>query len=369
MSPRKKAISNKSTVLHQKGANGLLAEYHCARRLADRLSACGLEVSSTPPDLAAETRTQIAKYGNELTGAQFARAEKQGEALGDYLFDKMSGAPADIGLPDRFVLKEHAMHLECIGHDTSKSNSADIVIECRSHSGTGIQRLPVSLKAYASTTTSLGSKAATASLGRLFMGKAKPKAEELVTQFGAPAAEFLELLADFKVVAKEFYEKSEEGKRFVEEYFARKGTRRVNNKLRRKELGAYYDAKRGYVSEHRFANLFSRMFSEGYRRVAEQGLWEEFFAALLFLWGMEDEILTLNAVAGADGHVMQVENSLLSSVHGRLRRALRPGVVVELISSTESGTLRVRVRNDQDIIDNLSLSIWKDATIQFKLTT
>ena len=364
-----KSGGKKRTVLHQKGANGLLAEYHCARTLAGKCADAGLEASPRAAELDAVVEQQLAKYRRELTEEQFSRAENQGRALGEYLFAQLREHPERLGLPAEFVLRDHAVRIASTGHDTSKQNSADIELLFRPLHGGATVRLPVSLKAYASTTTSLGSKAAIASLGRLFLGNKKPGAEEIVRYFGPPAQEFLELLADFKGVADEFYDEAPEGKQFVDDYFARKGTRKVNNRLRRKELGAYYDQKRGFISEHRFATLFAIMFADGYRRMAAQGRWEDFLAAFGFLLGMDGDILTLNAVAGEDGQVTSIENSRLSSVHGRLRRALRPGVVVELISTAESGTLRVRVQCGDDVIDNLGLSIWKDATIQFKLTT
>jgi hypothetical protein len=356
-------------VLHQKGANGLLAEYYCAWRLAECCEAIAVAVSPSAAKLREVVVDQEKKYVGELDTSQLRRAENQGEALGDYLFENLRCAPSQLGLPGQFSLAEQRLTISSTGHDTSKSHSADIELRFCRNGGGGVTNLAVSLKAYASTTTSLGSKAAVASLGRLFLGQRKPSEAALIACFGSPAKDFLKLLADFKAVAREFYQDSDEGRAFVEEYYIRKGTRRVNNRLRRKELGDYYARKRGFASEHKFAVLFAEMFAAGYAHVVKEGRWEEFVDALAFLWGMEGDILTLNAVAGEDGRVTHVENSLLSTVHGRLRRALRPGVVVELISTRESGTLRVRVVNEDEVIENLTLSIWKDATIQFKLTS
>lgn len=355
--------------LHQKGANGLLAEYHCALRLVELLGAAGLAVRPRLAELAQLVTTQEAKYTAELSPAQMKRAANQGTALGDYIHTQLCRTPVNLGLPADLSPAEYAVEILTTGHDTSKASSADIELVLRHARAGHALRLPISLKAYAGTTTSLGSKSAIPSLGRLFLSKPKPTEAEFVQYFGEPGQHFFDLLRDFKTVAKEFYGESDEGREFIEKYFARKGTRKVNNKLRRAELGDYFHKRRGFWSEHRFAELYAAMFELGFRRTAKSGDWTSFIEGMNFLLGMENQILTLNAIAGDDGRVTAVENSLLSTAHGRLRRALRPGVIVELRSTAESGTLQVVVREDGDEIKSLTLSIWKDATIQFKLTT
>jgi hypothetical protein len=355
--------------LHQKGANGLLAEYGCACRLAEFAEAMGVPVTPCAANLRTLLRAQQQKYRHELTGSEFARAANQGVALGDHVFEQLSRSPENLGLPAGLRLAEHALSISSTGHDTSKADCADIELELTRRTGGGRLQLPIRFKAYASTTTSLGSKAAMPSLGRLFMGQRKPTRADLTARFGEPARKFLDLLDDFKAVAHEFYSESQEGRAFVEAYFQRKGTQKVNNKLRRKELGDYFHQRRGFDSEHRFAQWFAQMFTDGYLEVQTTGQWSGFIAGMLFLLGMTNDILTLNAVAGADSSVTRAENSLLSTTHGRLKRALRPGVVVELISTDESGTLRVVIRNEDETLDCLGFSLWKDATIQFKLTT
>jgi len=355
--------------LHQKGANGLLAEYHCALRLGELLEAARITIRPSQAELAWSVARQEAKYTAELSAAQMARAANQGTALAGYIHSQLSTTPENLGLPKGLPVHDHTVEILTTGHDTSKASSADIEIVLRHVRAGNEHRLPISLKAYAGTTTSLGSKSAMPSLGRLFLAKPKPSEAEFVDYFGTPGRQFCVLLRDFKAVAKEFYGVSAEGREFIEEYFARKGTRKVNNKLRRAQLGNYFHKRRGFWSEHRFAELYAAMFDLGFQRVVMSGDWGGFIVGMNFLLGMENQILTLNAIAGDDGRVTAVENSLLSTAHGRLRRALRPGVIVELRSTYESGTLQVVVSADGDEIKSLTLSIWKDATIQFKLTT
>lgn len=50
-------------------------------------------------------------------------------------------------------------------------------------------------------------------------------------------------------------------------------------------------------------------------------------------------------------------------------KRVEPSAAREFNSTDESGTLRVKLRNGEEEVDGLGLSIWKDATIQFKLTT
>ena len=188
--------------LHQKGANGLLAEYHCALRLVELLEADRLTILSCKKDLGRLVAAQDEKYSGELSAPQMKRAANQGAALGEYIHSQLSRTPGNLGLPVRLSLLDHAVEILTTGHDTSKASSADIEILLRHTSSGHEHRLPISLKAYAGTTTSLGSKSAIPSLGRLFLSKPKPTETEFLECFGEPGKQFCDLLRDFKAVAK-----------------------------------------------------------------------------------------------------------------------------------------------------------------------
>ena len=146
----------------------------------------------------------------------------------------------------------------------------------------------------------------------------------------------------------------------------------MNNRLRRKEVGDYFALTRGYVSEHRFAELYAQMWLLGMERVDRGGdpAWSRFLDGFRFLIGMDDDILTLNAIANdASGEVLRVENSFMSDTYAGIRRALVKGCSVELIGRPKSSTLKVQLTAGEHKVHALTLAVWKDATIQFKLNT
>jgi hypothetical protein len=193
--------------------------------------------------------------------------------------------------------------------------------------------------------------------------------DEFAAYFGDPGRNFLAALSDFKAVAKDFYA-SDAGEAFVNAYEARKGSRKVNNPLRRKEAGNYFKALRGYKSEHLFAELYVQMYAIGMNNLRSDGStpdWPEYLEAMRFILGMDGDILTLNAIAGDDGRVVKVENSYLSGAYAGLRRVLVPECEFALDMRPGSSMIDVTVSYGGETIKCLNLAIWKDATIQYKL--
>lgn len=356
-------------VLHQRGAGGLIAEYRCAAALQEALEQSGYIMDSSLSWLERKLAMTIPRVGNELSPTLRGHALAQGDALAAYIAQCITAEPARLGLVLSVAdIRRGRISINTVGNATNSGTSADLLIEITLDGA--VVQLPISLKAYRGSTSSLGSKGARASLGRLFMGKAKVSDEELTQHFGAPADHFSHLLADFKMAAREFYN-SPDGRAFVTDYQKRKGDpyARVNNPLRRKEVGDYFIVSRGFRPEHRFAELYADMFSIGMSRVQHDGGYEEwvaFLEGLRFLIGMDQDVVTLTASGQAD-NVITVSNSLDEGPYADLRAVLIRGCDVQLQVRPASSVLGVSVTYASITVEALSLTIWKDATIQFKL--
>jgi hypothetical protein len=95
--------------------------------------------------------------------------------------------------------------------------------------------------------------------------------------------------------------------------------------------------------------------------------WRQYLDGLRFVLGMDDDILILNAVAHDDGQVLEVQNSFLSDTYAKLRSVLVPGCQILLTNKSGSSIVGVELSHGETSVKDLSLAIWKDATIQFKL--
>ena len=355
--------------LFQKGGSGLVAEYQCAESLHRELSDEGVSCRPARNKLSEKVRDAIDRVAGDLSKAQLARALNQGNALGEYLATQLLERPEHLGLPAD--LRAH--HLKTVtitptGHLTAKEGSSDIDLQLH-YGARGMVKLPVSLKAYRSATSSLGSKSARASLARMFFGAPEVTDEDFLQIFGADGRDFIELLELFKSTADEFYDESPEGRAFVDAFEKERGTRKVNNPLRRAQVGDYFEKKHGFTPEHEFARLYANMFNAGFSRVGESIPWKTFLTGAEFVLGIEGNILTLNAIAGDDGEVSRIVNSFTSSAYGKLRATLVEGCHFKLTSKKQSSILRVSLTNGKLSFGGLTLAIWKDATIQFKLTS
>ena len=355
--------------LFQKGANGLVAEYRCSetlhRLLTQKRVSCSPELWELSDLLSKATK----RVASDLTRNQLGRALKQGDALGEYIAAKLTGSPEVLGLPAYLANSQlSAVKITPVGHLTSKDGSADLYIDLK-YARNREKHLAVSLKAYRGKSSSLGSKSARASLARMLFGQAKISDEEFTEFFGEPATRFIKLLKKFKKTTKEFYDCSEEGQAFIEDYARVRGTRKVNNPLRRAQVGAYFEKIHGFVPEHEFAAIYADMFNAGFAKVGCSVPWSVFLDGAEFVLGIEDNILTLNAVAGDDGIILEVVNSLTSSAYGMLRATLAEGCDFHLTSKPQSSIVTVFLSNGNLIFNGLTLAVWKDATIQFKITS
>ena len=357
----------KKDALNQKGANGIIAEYACAMHLHTALEKGDYSVKSSAQTLRRLLNAKVAQFSGELTKAQVDRALRQGEALGDYIYQSMAEDPAALMLPEGVNPSHYCHDVVPTGHITIKEDSSDVVIRMVHLKKAGVVlECPISLKAYRGTTTSQGSKGGKAALTRLFLFKEKASDVEFAAAFGAQAKRYMDHLALFKKVAKEFYNGAPEGKAFIAAYRARKGPNaKVNNPLRRKELGDYFEAKTGELSEHTLAKIYVSLFNDGFGKLIGRANKHHFSEALRFVLGIEKQFVTLNAICLANGPV-KVENSATSGQHARLHRILASDYTVRFKHKPGSSIVSVDFVSQADT-QTLSLAVWKDGTIQFKM--
>jgi hypothetical protein len=351
--------------INQKGANGLIAEYQAAVSLNATLAEQGYRTSANQTQLETDLNEAIGRVGNELTEQQVERAKKQGIAAAEYLFEQLLGEPTRLGLPEFNLSKqEDDIFIETVGHETNSGDPSDIKIKITREST--VLRLPVSLKAYRGPESSLGSKSAKTSLSRMFLNKETVSDEEFINFFGETGQEFLSEIEKFKKCAKEFYE-SPQGEAFLDKYEERKQTRKVNNPMRRKEVGDYFKKKYGYKSEHKYVEQYLALFEIGLEKIEAQGKDAENFAsALRFILG-NPEMLVVDVKASDDGEILAIHNSLEHPIYLAFNRVLNPGVRLILSGKSNSSIIKVKLERDGIEFNNLSLAIWKDATIQYKL--
>ena len=352
--------------VQQKGANGLIAEYCACETLTALLEVSPLKTISTSTDFRDERLEAEHRVGNELNPDQIQRARRQGQALGEFIFEKLTTHPPSIGLS--FPTSEIAsgtIEIHHVGSNTASGRPEDVEIVVELADGKR-DRAPISLKAYKGGTVSLGSKSAKAALSRLFLDEEKCSDKEFGSKFGHDGAELLRVLALFKETAKRFYE-SDASTPFLDEYELRKGTRKVNNPLRRKEVGEFFSEQHGYVSEHYFADLFSRIFNDSFDQMKGDEVAEgSFIRQLRFVLG-NPEVLALNAVAESLHSDVMIDSSFSNETYRKLNSILRLGMTMKLYQKSKSSIVRVEAARDNLVSSDLSLAVWKDATIQFKL--
>lgn len=346
-----------------------MAEHVCVLELNRLLMKEGVRSTAVIGELEEALGRAELRVADDLTPAQRERARKQGAAIAGYVVEALLRSPERLGVRiSADEIRRGSVTADAVGNLTNSGSSADLVVWIKPAEQSESTPLLISLKAYRGTVSSLGSKGSRASLTRVFLGAPKITNGVFHDHFGSAAVEFDRLFSSFKNAATEFYA-SPEGVAFVDAYEQRKGTRKVNNPLRRKEVGEFFEAHHGFKSEHRFAELYAEMFSIGTAKVLTDADWDRFLEGMRFVLGMESDILTLNAIATDDGVVSRIVNSLESDAYADIRRALVRGCSFELVSRPKSSGISVTVRHEQLEVRSLSLAMWKDATIQFKIDT
>lgn len=363
-----------SNIVNQKGANGIIAEYSCAFKLVEILKGAGISV--LPPS---ETEhldnmhASIQRVGNELNDSQVRRAIQQGEAIAFYIFDSLWEDPTIIGIDwSSDLLRESRFIVQTVGSDTTKGDSADLTITAESPDKQ-LTTVNVSLKAYRGSQSSMGSNSGKKALERLFA-----KNGETLSDLGESGIEFINTQKLLRSVATEFYNESQEGVAFLNEYRKRKNkpdAKKPNNPYRRKELKAYCMDKHSLNLSHEFAGAFLRTFNENTQRLSTLSIDSEdrkqYKKQLKEILGLEDDVITLNAVKSTDSITEQARiiNSNVDGTYGKIKRALENNYLMHLSRAKEDvADLKVNLENDNgDNVRGLSLSVWMDGTIQFKI--
>lgn len=349
--------------VNQKGANGIVAEYQCAATLNEKLESAGIATVSNQSSLKRLVSESLHRVANELTTEQQDRALRQGVALGNYIFSCLKTNPPELGLAADLQLAKYRVEVRPIGSNTNSGNPADLILTL---SGDESLSLSISLKAYRGPQSSLGSKSGRASLGRLFTESDKVSSKEFIERFGKPAIEYENQIKLFNSTAKEFYA-TEASRSFLDTYEERKGTRKVNNPFRRKEVGDYFTLRFGFVSEHKLASLYVECYRSGLTHLKTNARAQKrFIESLRFILG-NPELLVLDAKDGSG--VIEIVNSLKNPIYNSLNHILRTGLEMTLTSKLGSSIIRVGMLRADAELNCLSLAMWKDGTIQYKLDT
>lgn len=348
-----------------KGSNGLIAEYVCARVLAEKLTSVGLKVLTPISFLKSEEKKAIDRLRKEMTDVEFERSANQGKAIAESIFKSIIDNGKDLIFTSyEFKPKNHSYSIAPTGAQTNKGVSSDMTLTIHKKSTDEVmEEILISLKAYKSSTTSQGSKSSTASLSALFANKKLTK-DEFISFFGSKGKKFLEDLALFKD-AGEKYLKSAKGKKLAN-YLKSKGrsVAASGNVLRNKELGDNFKEKFGYKQEHKLAGEFVKLFDSGMQRLTSNNK-DSFIEAFKKLAGFDD-VVTYNAIADKKGVVTEVVNSNVSSGYKKILNALKDDCDIILRHRKGTGSIDVDIVHGSDIIKSLSLTMWKDGTIQFK---
>lgn len=371
--PKRRPGPKKPT--YQKGANGIVAEYSCALELSKMLDVAGIKTLNSQEELEGKRSSAVERVANDLTEEQVLRANLQGRLLADYIFTQMRTNPGLINIPLRpEEIQDSTVNVIHVGNNTGSGRSTDLIIQITDTSGT-IVSSEISLKAYGKSSFSLGSKSGKSSLYRMFCNAEPEKRvsdEEFADRFGSNARRFVEQLRDFNEVQKEFYS-SKEGQAFLDEYERRKNTRKVNNPGRRKELGDYFTKKKGFTSESVLAEAYVAVFNEQSSRLEKLPLThperENFFKGFRHTLGMENGVTTLTAVLESNSTSGHVINSNDDSAQIKILDSVLNGAKIKLEHTPGTGGAKVLITEGGKSVRGLNLAVWKDGTIQFKLST
>jgi len=341
----------------------------CIRAAYESLAEAGYSVPEhhSTPNVRQRSVTEIPtfEYGDDPLRV----ASTQGVALGSYIADAIITDLNRLGVSD-ITLNDAKKAKIFIHPNSSDKVRSDIELILRWPEKQAI--IPINLKASENRPQSLGSNSMRATLSRVYLGNRRVNDATFSEYFGALGHDYLSLMWDFKAAAAEFY-RSPEGIEFVREYQLKKQLppdAKVSNPLRRKEVGLYFLKTRHYVPEHRFAQLYVDMFNLGYERMgAGHGAAAELFIGKFReVLGIRPYILSLNAITDNQyGVVLRIENSFISDTQMRLSHLLRPGAEIIHQIVPRSSTMPVKIVRDGVEGHGLSLAVWKDASLQYKL--
>lgn len=374
---RKISISDYNTISEaksqDKGVNGLIAEYICARSLAEKLSKAGLSVVSDINHLASLESQAIKRLGSNISAGELSRAINQGEAIATSMYESIIKDGQDLIFVDyNFVSTNHSFDIVPTGASTTKGSSSDMSVIIRKKGRNEVlHEVLVSLKAYAGKTTSQGSNSSANALFQMFanVNNKRITKSEFINIFGSKGNEFYEALELFKMTGDEYLNSSEGAE--LRQYYINKGIKNpktAGNVARKQAIGDYFVKKHGYKQEHKLAELFVKLFDSNKNKLKLQGDYNNFSEAFKKIIGFDD-VTTYNAIADKNGVIQEVVNSNVSGEYRKMYEAIKNKADVNLIHKEGTGSITVEVSWDNTVLRSLSLNMWKDGTIQFKFTS
>ena len=349
-----------------KGNNGLLAEYVCAHTFAEMMSVQTSLMIITDIFALKQLRDEkVAYYSEGLTDIEKTRAINQGNASAHKMFNSFAydNGKNFVFADYEFISKEHSFDIKTVGHDTSREGSEDIVLEIqklrRKRSVKWYYEIPISLKASAVSSISMGSKSAVKNLTDCF-GEIEG-IQELKDEINL-----------FKTVAQEFYN-SVVGKSWMKDYGRKKGKpctkiSHISNPYRKEIVGDYFKQVKGYYSKQRLAELYVELYKKGLTLLKEDWDWELYNKGMIAATGF-DNVITLSAIAKKNSSV--VEEVILSTEspgYAKVYKAFKNNPYFDL-EYTGTGSIKVQMVDDDMIINSFTLQMWMDGTIQYKFNS
>ena len=344
-----------------KGNNGLLAEYECAYTFAVMMLEAGFKVTTDIVALKKLRDEKVEYYSKGLTEIEKGRAINQGIASAKKMFDSFVNHNGKnfVFTDYEFISKEHIFDIKTVGHDTSRKGSEDLILEIQNRYDSSVFEIPISLKASAVTSISMGSKSAV---------------KNLIDCFGE--IEGIQELKDeiklFQTVAQECYN-SVTGKKWMKEYGKKKEKpctkiSHISNPYRKEMVGNHFYEKKGYYSKQRLAELYVELYKKGLTILKGDWYWELYDKGMIAATGF-DNVITLSAIAKKNSSV--VEEVILSTEspgYAKVYKAFKNNPYFDL-EYTGTGSIKVQMVDDDTIINSFTLQMWMDGTIQYKFNS
>ena len=344
-----------------KGNNGLLSEYECAYTFAVMMFRAEFEMITDIFVLKKLRDEKVEYYSKGLTEIEKSRAINQGIASAKKMFDSFANHNGKnfIFTDYEFISKEHTFNIKTVGHDTSRKGSEDLILEIQKIDDSSVFEIPISLKASAVTSISMGSKSAV---------------KNLIDCFGEIKGiqELKDEIKLFQTIAQEFYN-SVTGKRWMEEYGKKKGKpctkiSHISNPYRKEIVGDYFKQVKGYYSKQRLAELYVKLYKVGLNKLKEDWNWELYNKGMIAATGF-DNVITLSAIAKKNSLVVEeVIVSTESPGYSKVYKAFKNNSYFDL-EYTGSGSIKVQMVDDDTIINSFTLQMWMDGTIQYKFNS
>ena len=344
-----------------KGSNGLLAEYECAYRFVKMMLAADFIMINDIFVLKRLRDEKVEYYSKFLTEIETTRAINQGIALAEEMFDSFAknNGKNFVFTNYEFISKDHTFEIKNVGADTSRKGSEDLILEIQNRYDSSVFEIPISLKASASSSISMGSKSAV---------------KNLIDCFGE--IEGIQELKDeiklFQTVAQECYN-SVTGKKWMKEYGKKKEKpctkiSHISNPYRKEMVGNYFYEKKGYYSKQRLAELYVKLYKVGLNKLKEDWDWEMYNKAMIAATGF-DNVITLSAIAKKNSLVVEeVIVSTESLGYAKVYKAFKNNPYFDL-EYTGTGSIKVQMVDDDTIINSFTLQMWMDGTIQYKFNS